>query len=136
MGLTKVVGMRYASNRSKNTGFALKQKDTKDMTKVLIPTIESTTVEIGFDAEAREAVAQLAKAKLAKAEAEKIIAEADAVLRDKMGNAQIATVGGVPTLKMVTVNRKDINRKKLETDFKEIFNAVTYENPYQFIKAI
>lgn len=102
-----------------------------------IATISGTTVELGFDAEAREALAKYADAKKAKADAEKVIAEADALLRQKMGNAQFGTVGGVPVLSVVTVeNRTDIDRKKLQELFKDAWAACSYKNPYSFLKLL
>jgi predicted phage-related endonuclease len=102
-----------------------------------IATIEGTTIELGFDAEAREALAKYAEAKKAKANAEKVIAEADALLKEKMGKAQFGTVGGVPVLSVVTVeNRVDIDRKALKERFAEAWKACSYKNPYSFLKLL
>jgi predicted phage-related endonuclease len=99
--------------------------------------IEGTKVEIGFDAEAREALAKYAEAKRVKAEAEKTIAEADAVLRAKLGEAQFATVGGVNVLTMVNVTeRVDLDRKALKERFEEAWKACSYKNPYSFLKLL
>lgn len=100
-------------------------------------TTPGTTVELGFDAEAREALAKYAEAKKAKADAEKAIAEADALLRVKLGNAKFGTVGGVPVLSVVTVeNRVDIDRKTLKERFVEAWEACSYKNPYSFLKLL
>jgi hypothetical protein len=113
-----------------------KQKDKKTMATA-VETIEGTKVELGFDAEAREALAKYAEAKRVKAEAEKVIAEADALLRDKLGNAQFATVGGVNVLTMVNVTERiDLDRKALQEKFADAWKACSYKNPYSFLKLL
>lgn len=106
------------------------------MAKTLVPTIEGTSVELGFDAEAREAIKKFVEAKQAKADAEQALAEADAVIREKLGDAEFATVGGIKVLKIVKVARKDIDRTALRNDFPEVAEAVTYDNPYDYIKSV
>lgn len=106
------------------------------MGKILVSTQEGTSVELGFDTEAREAIAIFTQAKKAKAEAEKVLAEVDAILREKMGEAEYVTVGGVKVLKLVKVARQDIDRKALRADYEEVANAVTYDNSYDYIKSV
>jgi hypothetical protein len=111
-------------------------KEVGTMAKTLVPTKEGTSVELGFDSEAREAIALFVQAKQAKAEAEKVLAEIDPILLEKMGDAEFATVGGVKVLKIVKVARQDIDRKVLRENYAEVAKAITYDNPYQYLKAV
>lgn len=97
-------------------------------------TANTTTKEIGFDAEARAALAKFVEAKdlLDRATAQK--EEAEAVLRAVLGDATTATVGGSVAYQLLSRVRTDIDRKALKADFPEIYAALETSTAYDFIK--
>lgn len=92
--------------------------------------IEGTKVELGFDAEARQALAQYNEAKAEMARLEKAKEDAEAILRAKIGNAEFATFGGVNAFHIVNVNGTSIDRKVLATAFPEALEASLKVKPY------
>lgn len=105
------------------------------MAKPIIPTVEGTKVELGFDHEVREALKAFVEASEAKARAEKIKKEAEAILRAKIGTAEVATIGGAVAFKLMYINKREVDRDKLNL-YPEVAQEVFYDNPYQFIKAL
>ena len=106
------------------------------MAKPITPTEFGTKVEVGFDKETRQALKAFTEASEAEKEAKEKRAEAEAILRAKLGLAEIATISGSPAFKIEHRNRTDIDRKKLVEKFPEVFAEVSYANPYDFISAV
>jgi predicted transcriptional regulator len=107
------------------------------MATPITPIEKGTTVELGFDAEARQAIADFAEATKAIEVAEAQRKEAQRVLREKLGLHEFATIGGVPAVKMVQVlTRKDVNRKLLTEKFDDVAQEVLYENPYEYLSVV
>lgn len=94
----------------------------------------SEKIEVGFNAEAREAIKRFNEAKeLAdKAEAQK--KEAEAVLRQALGEATVATVGGIVAFQLIAKTNTYVNAKALKVDFPEAYEATQYQTSYDFIK--
>lgn len=104
------------------------------MSKALF--VSGSSVEVGFNAEVRQAIADFAEAANAEKEAKARKAAAEKVLRSAIGVAEFANVGGVPAFKIEHRNRIDLNREVLRSAFPEAFEAASYENPYDFIALI
>jgi hypothetical protein len=113
-----------------------KMKVGSEMSKTITPTEFGTTKEVGFDKEARQALAEFVEASNAEKLAKERRASAEAILRAKLGVAEIATISGSPAFKMVHRDRTDIDRKVLADSFPEVFAKVSYKNPYDFISAV
>jgi predicted phage-related endonuclease len=92
--------------------------------------VEGTKVELGFDAEARQALTQLVETKKEIARLEKEKKQAEATLREKIGNAEFATFGGVNAFHIVNVNGTSIDREILEKGFPEALEAALKVTPY------
>ena len=93
-------------------------------------------VEIGFNAEARTALAKFVEAKRLEAEAKALKAEAEAQLRSLLGEATEATIGGVVAYKLVERANTYTDNEKLQELYPEAYEAVRYSTPYNFIKVI
>jgi hypothetical protein len=106
------------------------------MSKTITATVEGSSVELGFDKEAREALKAFAEAKALEAEAKKQKDLAEVILRAKLGLNEVATFGGVPAFKIEHRNRQDLDRKVLKDAFPEAYEKSLYANPYDFISAI
>jgi hypothetical protein len=106
------------------------------MSKTITPTEFGTKVEVGFDKETRKALKDFAEASQAEKDAKALRAEAEAILRAKLGLAEIATISGSPAFKIEHRNRTDIDRKALSEKYPEVFADVSYSNPYDFISVV
>lgn len=106
------------------------------MSKTITPTNFGTSVELGFDKEARKAIADFVEASNAEKLAKEARANAEVILREKLGLAEFATISGANAFKIVHRDRTDIDRKKLQEQFPEVFAEVSYSNPYDFISAL
>lgn len=106
------------------------------MPKAITATKEGSSVELGFDAEARAALKAFVDAKKAEAEAKKAKESAEAILRAKLGVNEFATIGGVKAFKIEHRQRVDIRREILRDAFPEAFKAASYDNAYDFISAL
>lgn len=94
----------------------------------------STKIELGFKAEARQALAKFLEAKTAEANAKALKAEAEATLRTLLGEATEATFGGVLAFKLIAKSNTYLDSKALKTTYPEAYEAVKYETAYDFIK--
>ena len=106
------------------------------MSKTITPTEFGTKVEVGFDKQARQALKEFAEASIAEKEAKERRANAEVILREKLGLAEVATISGSPAFKIAHRDRTDIDRKKLQEQFPEVFAEVAYSNPYDFISVV
>jgi hypothetical protein len=112
------------------------EKEGSEMSKTITPTEFGTSKEVGFDKETRQALADFIEAGNAEKLAKERRAVAEQILREKLGLAEIATIGGVAAFKIAHRNRTDIKRDVLKENFPEVFAEVSYENPYDFISAV
>lgn len=108
----------------------------KSMAKALTPTIKGTSVELGWDVEAREALRTFKEALQAKKDADEAKAKAEAVLRAKLGNAELATMGGEVVFKIMAVAKKDPDRQMLKDQYPAVFEAIMKDASYDYIKAL
>lgn len=95
-----------------------------------------SSIELGFNAEARKALADFieAKAQMKRAEAQK--EEAEAKLRNFLGEATLATVGGVPAYRIEFRNREGVDTRALATAYPELYDEFRTNTSYTFIRAI
>jgi hypothetical protein len=89
------------------------------------------TIEIGFSAENREALARLVQARESKKAIEKEIELAEEALRAIIGDAEIATVGGVKAIKVAVIDRAEPDRAKMKAD--GIWEQYSYANEYNYL---
>jgi hypothetical protein len=94
------------------------------------------SVEVGFSIEVRRALALSQQAKSLSKQADEIKAEADAILRDALGDALVATVGGVKVYSLERRERVSLDQKGLEQAHKSIFDKFARVTKYDFIKTI
>lgn len=106
------------------------------MSKTITATIVGTSVEVGFSAEVRQAIADFAEAANAEKDAKARKAVAEKILRDAIGVAEFANVGGVPAYKIEHRNRVDVKRDVLRTAFPEAWEQASYDNPYDFVSLV
>jgi hypothetical protein len=91
-------------------------------------------VELGFNSEARTALAKFVEAKQLEAQAKALKAESEATLRTLLGNSTEATFGGVTAFKLIAKSSTYVDSKKLIADFPEAYEATKYQTAYDFIK--
>jgi predicted phage-related endonuclease len=104
------------------------------MTKTVTST--PNAVEVGFSAEVREAIALFNEAKALAKRADEIKKNAEPILRNALGEATVATVGGVKVFSLESRTRKVIDQARLEKDFEEIFKLLSSTTEYDFIKTV
>ena len=104
------------------------------MTKTVTTT--PNAVEVGFSAEVREAIALFNEAKALAKRAEEIKKNAEPILRKALGEALVATVGGVKVFSLESRSRTVIDTKKLEKEHEEIYKALASVTEYDFIKTV
>jgi hypothetical protein len=94
----------------------------------------NTKVELGFNSEARTAIAKFLEAKQLEAQAKALKTEAEATLRKALGDSTEATFGGITAFKLIARTNTYVDSKKLIADFPEAYEATKYETEYDFIK--
>ena len=102
------------------------------MTKVS----DSSVVELGFNSEVRQALKAFKEAKEAEASAKARKSEAEKVLRDALGGATQATIGGVVAYKLVNGSNSHADLKELAKAFPEAYEATLRVSKYDFVKAV
>lgn len=113
-----------------------KTKEESKMPKAITATNKGTSLELGFDTEARTALKAFVEAKKTESEAKKAKEAAEEILRTKLGLHEFATIGGVKAFKLEHRQRVDINRTTLRDAFPEAFEACSYDNAYDFVSAL
>jgi hypothetical protein len=98
--------------------------------------MKKDSVEVGFRPEVREAIAQFKAAKQAEAEAKALKAQAEEVLREALGEAQEASVGGVVVVKVVNGSNRHANLKVLADAFPEAYKASLVVTDYDYLKVL
>ena len=93
--------------------------------------------QAGYEAaQAEKALAAFTMAKDAIKAYEEKKAEAELVLRELLGDADVAIIGGVERFKLAHSTNSKIDRKVLQELFPEAFEATLVKTPYTFIKTI
>jgi hypothetical protein len=87
-------------------------------------------------AQAEKALAAFILAKDAIKAYEEKKAEAEAILRELLGNADVAVIGGVERFKLAHSTNSKIDRKVLQELFPEAFEVTLVNTTYTFIKTI
>ena len=91
-------------------------------------------VELGFNSEARTAIAKFLEAKKLEAQAKALKVESEATLRKLLGDSTEATFGGITAFKLIARSNTYVDSKKLISEFPEAYQATKYETEYDFIK--
>lgn len=97
-------------------------------------TTASTAIELGFNSDVRQALKAFAEAKALADKAEALKKEAEATLRQALGEATTATIGGITAFQLISRTNTYVNAKALKVDFPEAYEATQYQTAYDFIK--
>lgn len=103
-------------------------------TKTPSPTTTTNAVEVGFNAEVREALANFVLAKADEKQAKERKESAELILREALGNADHATVGGVKAFSLERRSREVIDQKRLKEEYPEIFALLVKVTKFDFVK--
>ena len=110
---------------------------------VIIETKVSTVKKVTDKVDLTSKAAQTEKALAAFVMAKEAIkayedkkAEAELILRELLGDAEVAIIGGVERFKLAHSTNSKIDRKVLQELFPEAFEATLVKTPYTFIKTI
>ena len=109
------------------------------ITETKVSTVTKVTDKVDLTtqaAAAEKALAAFTFAKDAIKAYEEKKAEAEAILRELLGNADIAIIGGVERFKLAHSTNSKIDRKVLQELFPEAFEATLVKTPYTFIKTL
>jgi hypothetical protein len=109
------------------------------ITETKVSTVTKVTDKVDLTTQAavaEKALAAFTFAKDAIKAYEEKKAEAELVLRELLGNADIAVIGGVERFKLAHSTNSKIDRKVLQELFPEAFEATLVKTPYTFIKTI
>ena len=109
------------------------------ITETKVSTVTKVTDKVDLTTQAavaEKALAAFTFAKDAIKAYEEKKAEAEAILRELLGNADIAVIGGVERFKLAHSTNSKIDRKVLQELFPEAFEATLVKTPYTFIKTI
>ena len=109
------------------------------ITETKVSTVTKVTDKVDLTtpaAAAEKALAAFTFAKDAIKAYEEKKAEAEAVLRELLGDADTAIIGGVERFKLAHSTNSKIDRKVLQELFPEAFEATLVKTPYTFIKTI
>ena len=109
------------------------------ITETKVSTVTKVTDKVDLTtqaAKAEKALAAFTFAKDAIKAYEEKKAEAEAVLRELLGDADIAIIGGVERFKLAHSTNSKIDRTILQETFPEAFEATLVKTPYTFIKTL
>ena len=109
------------------------------ITETKVSTVKKVTDKVDLTnkaAQAEKALAAFTFAKDAIKAYEEKKAEAELVLRELLGEADVAIIGGVERFKLAHSTNSKIDRKVLQELFPEAFEATLVKTPYTFIKTI
>jgi len=96
----------------------------------------SDFVEVGFNSEVRKALADFVAGKQLEAEGKAKKAQAEVVLREALGEAKVAKIGGAVAFKLVNGSNRHADLKALAENFPEAFEAVVRVAEYDFVRAV
>jgi predicted phage-related endonuclease len=109
------------------------------ITETKVSTVKKVTDKVDLTNQAaatEKALAAFTFAKDAIKAYEEKKAEAEATLRELLGDADVAIIGGVERFKLAHSTNSKIDRKVLQELFPEAFEATLVKTPYTFIKTI
>ena len=109
------------------------------ITETKTSTVKKVTDKVDLTTQAavaERALAAFVMAKDAIKAYEEKKAEAEAMLRFLLGDADVAIIGGVERFKLAHSTNSKIDRKVLQELFPEAFEATLVKTPYTFIKTI
>ena len=109
------------------------------ITETKVSTVTKVTDKVDLTskaAQAEKALAAFTMAKDAIKAYEDKKAEAELILRELLGEADVAIIGGVERFKLAHSTNSKIDRKVLQELFPEAFEATLVKTPYTFIKTI
>jgi hypothetical protein len=109
------------------------------ITETKVSTVKKVTDKVDLTnkaAQAEKALAAFTMAKDAIKAYEEKKAEAELILRELLGDADVAIIGGVERFKLAHSTNSKIDRKVLQELFPEAFEATLVKTPYTFIKTI
>lgn len=96
----------------------------------------SDFVEVGFNADVRKALADFVAGKQLEAEGKAKKAQAEVVLREALGEAKVAKVGGSVAFKLVNGSNRHADLKVLAENFPEAYEAVVRVAEYDYVRAV
>ena len=108
-------------------------KVTTQTTTTVVET-STNTVEVASELEAAIAQFNNAKEAIKVLEAEK--KQAEAAIREALGEAKVGTIGGVERIKVSTRTRQDINKDDLKSAFPEAYELCLKETTYTVVTAV
>lgn len=98
--------------------------------------VMSDFVEVGFSSEVRKALADFVAGKQLEAEGKAKKAQAEVVLREALGEAKVAKIGGAVAFKLVNGSNRHADLKALAENFPEAYEAVVRVAEYDFVRAV
>jgi len=96
----------------------------------------SEFVEVGFSSEVRKALADFVAGKALEAEGKAKKAEAEKILREALGEAKVAKIGGAVAYKLVNGSNRSADLKALAENYPEAYEAVVRVSEYDFVRAV
>lgn len=110
---------------------------TNLVTVVHETTATTTTTVARLDGTAAEqAIAVFEAAKKSIKAAEEAKAQAEAILRDLMGDATVGTIAGVERVKIASRTRTGTDRETLRTAFPEAYEQTLTTTDYSFVQVV
>jgi len=109
------------------------------ITETKVSTVTKVTEKVDLTskaAAAEKALAEFTNAKEAIKAYEDKKAAAELALRELLGNADVAVIGGIERFKLAHSTNSKIDRKILQELFPEAFEATLVKTPYTFIKTL
>ena len=99
--------------------------------KVTTEVTVASNVAILDGTNVEELIATMKEARKAINALEKQEKEAKQAIYDLLGEAEIGSLNGSDRVRVATVERTDLDRKALKENFPEVWEAVSYLNPYK-----
>lgn len=109
-------------------------KNAVTVTKTVAVTTTSGTVELGKDIE--QAIALFNDAKEAIRTLEKQKKEAEALIKEAMGEATIGLIDGVERVKISFTTRTDLDKAKVKEIFPEAYETCLKTTTFPVVKAV
>lgn len=109
-------------------------KNAVTVTKTVAVTTTSGTVELGKDIE--QAIALFNDAKEAIRTLEKQKKEAEAIIKEAMGEATIGLIDGVERVKISYTTRTDLDKAKVQEVYPEAYETCLKTTTFPVVKAV
>ena len=95
-----------------------------------------SNIELGFNPQVRQALSDFQKARELAKEAEALKAQAEAILREALGENLAGNIGGAVAFKIEKRSRTNINAETLKVEFPDAYEASKSVTEYDFIKVV